>query len=49
MSTTIYKNVLLVGGAGDLGKHILSALLADQLSMLLFLLALTQPPHFHRM
>jgi nucleoside-diphosphate-sugar epimerase len=29
MSTTTYKNVLLVGGAGDLGKHILSALLAD--------------------
>ena len=28
MSAT-YKNVLLVGGAGDLGKHILSALLAD--------------------
>jgi hypothetical protein len=28
MSST-YKNVLLVGGAGDLGKHILSALLAD--------------------
>jgi uncharacterized protein YbjT (DUF2867 family) len=29
MTTTTYKNVLLVGGAGDLGKHILSALLAD--------------------
>ena len=29
MSTTTYKNVLLVGGAGDLGKHILTALLAD--------------------
>jgi nucleoside-diphosphate-sugar epimerase len=29
MSTTTYKNVLLIGGAGDLGKHILSALLAD--------------------
>ena len=28
MSST-YKNVLLVGGAGDLGKHVLSALLAD--------------------
>jgi hypothetical protein len=29
MSTITYKNVLLVGGSGDLGKHILSALLAD--------------------
>lgn len=29
MSTTKYKNVLLVGGSGDLGKYILSALLAD--------------------
>jgi len=29
MSTTAYKNVLLIGGSGVLGKHILSALLAD--------------------
>jgi len=29
MSTVTYKNVLLVGGTGTLGKHILSALLAD--------------------
>ncbi|CAF1272454.1 unnamed protein product [Adineta ricciae] len=29
MSTNIFKNVLLIGGTGDTGKHILSALLAD--------------------
>ncbi|CAF1273488.1 unnamed protein product [Adineta steineri] len=29
MSSTTYKNVILVGGAGELGKHILNALLAD--------------------
>jgi uncharacterized protein YbjT (DUF2867 family) len=29
MSVNTYKNVLLVGAAGDLGKHILTGLLAD--------------------
>lgn len=29
MSSTAYKNVLLIGGTGDTGKYILSALLAD--------------------
>jgi uncharacterized protein YbjT (DUF2867 family) len=31
MSTKTYKNILLVGGSGDPGKHILRALLADSI------------------